>query len=309
MNLSQKASCCIQKGFVTLTLVGVIGLYGFVSYYPSAAIYEVEKEEAITPPAMLPQVAVPQSVHLKLNNVGHLKQVLAQHDYRFLEVIAGKEQVPRLYFVNFPTDLSSVKSLQMKKKLFLMSLLPIVLKVNEEVLNERERLLEIKANTVQGTDLSIEETTWLRDLAEKYKLNKVNLDELIRRVDIIPASMALGQAVIESGWGGSDAAKRNSPYGMTIADKVKDYRSLLESTRAYILNLNSNRAYRDMRSTRAQLRRQGKQIDGHTLIGDLLHYSEQKNLYIFKVRSAIRKNNLAKFDSGVQLRQLSELVA
>jgi Bax protein len=37
----------------------------------------------------------------------------------------------------------------------------------------------------------------------EYKVKKGNMDELVKRVDIIPTSIALAQAAKESGWGTS----------------------------------------------------------------------------------------------------------
>ena len=48
--------------------------------------------------------------------------------------------VPRLYLVALPRDFNKA-SLTSKKRLFLKSLLPIVLRVNEDILKERRQLL------------------------------------------------------------------------------------------------------------------------------------------------------------------------
>ncbi|MEN8236210.1 MAG: glucosaminidase domain-containing protein [Pseudomonadota bacterium] len=296
----------IHQTLLSVTLLGIAVLYGsavmegaFSARWAQPHVYAKPEVVVETPPEIVPQV-------IKLDNVGHLQQVLEKHEYRFEDVMQRGEDIPRLFFINFPKDIRHVKCVTTKKALFLQTLLPIILHVNEEVTAEREKLFDLHQRFEAGETLEIEEQAWLQKLAQKYKLKRVDWGELKLRVDIIPPSMALGQAVIESGWGWSYAARvKNSPYGMTISDQVKFYQSLLESTYYYVRNLNSHRAYREMRRTRAQLRAQGKTPDGYTLIGDLLRYSEQKWVYINKVRRTIARNNLAFFDSGIRLQQVA----
>lgn len=290
----------IHQTIFGMTLLGIVGLYGSVALEGtfSARWAQPQKDsKVVTPADVVPQV-------IKLDNVGHLKEVLEEYEYRFEDVIQRSEDVPRLLFVNFPKDMRQIRCIPTRKVLFLQTLLPIILHVNEEVLAEREKLFDLSKRFEAGETLGLAEEAWLKELASKYKLKSVDWDELKLRVDIIPASMALGQAIIESGWGQSYAAlEKNSPYGMTISDRVKFYQSLHESTWSYVRNLNSHRAYRVMRRTRADFRAKGETPDGHTLIGDLIQYSEQRKTYINKVRRTIAHNNLGLFDSGIQLQQ------
>lgn len=247
-----------------------------------------------------------QSAHTKaqasqstsISDLEHLHQVMASHNYSYDLLRGNTESVPRLYCENFPRDLKNLKNPEHKKELFLKVLLPMILAVNEGILKDRAQLLKLRDKVDQGKMLNIEEREWLEDLAELYKLKKIDIAELTRRVDIIPPSMALAQAAVETGWGHSYAAlKKNSLFGMMKTfDKVRFYDTLHESTASYIRNLNTNEAYRKMRETREQIRSQGKKPDGHTLIGDLVRYSVQRNLYISKIRSAIKNNNLAHLD-------------
>ncbi len=286
------------------TLMGVAGLYGLASMEGAISAEWARPssipilEVAIEPDGVFPQV-------IRLDNVGHLKEVLEQHEYRF-EDLMQQSEIPRLFFTNFPKDIRQVKCVCTKKALFLQTLLPIILHVNEEILAEREKLLNLFQLVEAGESLGPEDTSWLQELAEKYKLRRADFAELKLRVDVIPPSMALGQAVIESGWGHSYAAReKNSPYGMTVSDEVKFYQSLHESTWSYVRNLNSHRAYREMRMTRAKQRAQGKIPDGHTLMGDLIRYSERGGAYIEEVRLTITHNKLALLDSVIQLQQIT----
>ena len=83
---------------------------------------------------------------------------------------------------------------------------------------------------------------------------------------------------------------------MTVSKSVLKYKNLSDSVSAYIRNLNCHAAYRTMRKTRENLRKGNKPVDGNALIGDMVAYCEFKN-YIGKVRSAIKQNDLVKYDS------------
>ena len=58
------------------------------------------------------------------------------------------------------------------------------------------------------------EKQWLRQKLLEYKVKKGNIEELEKRMDIIPTSIALAQAAKESGWGTSRfALEGNAIFG------------------------------------------------------------------------------------------------
>ena len=135
--------------------------------------------------------------------------------------------------------------------------------------------------------------------------------ELLRRVDVVPPSMAIAQAAVESGWGTSYAARvGNSLFGQIQPNgrhsvnvpwrpgpaMPQPFSSVSDSVDAYFLNLNTHFAYGDFRAERARMRSGGKEPDGYHLIGQLLRYSELGHAYVNFVRSLIRENQLSDFD-------------
>src|SRR5216683_2650385 len=78
----------------------------------------------------------------------------------------------------------------------------------ERVPADREQLLYLrdKMFSVPMT-ISAIERIWLEDLAERYGTPADNIDELVRKVDVVPPSMAIAQGGVESGWGTSVAAR------------------------------------------------------------------------------------------------------
>ncbi len=292
MNNSHKLTAVLQKA----ALFG-IGIMVAVMYF----LVPVEVSSRITPFDQKPEVVreskVVEPKTIAAVDTQKLKETLASHNYHFHNLVTGGKPVPRVHCLKIPADFKNLKCIYTKKSLFIQVLLPMVLQINEMISAERAKLLDIKVKMDEGNLLTAKENLWLQELSEKYKLRTPDVDELVSRVDSIPISQALGQAIIESGWGQSYAARvKNSVFGMTISDKVKPYENLFESTFSYIHNLNTNHAYREMRRKRRALRAEGKSLDGHILIGELRRYSEQGSVYIHKVRNAIRINDLAKLD-------------
>ncbi len=168
---------------------------------------------------------------------------------------------------------------------------------NEKIVEARKHLITVRESMLQGEKLTSEDQEWLADLIQRYKLKDLSMDELIRRVDFIPPSLALGQAILETGWGVSFAAlEKNSPFGYTIRDRVKFYESLQKSIEDYILNLNTHHAYKRMRLKRAELRDQKKPICSFQLVDTLHHYSELGLLYINRVKNLMKMHSLGEFD-------------
>ncbi len=225
--------------------------------------------------------------------------------YDLAAVHNGTGEVPRVYFAHLPRDLHALDDIDLRKQVFLRALLPVVLQVNEEILADRQRLLYLKAKTQAGRELTDLERYWLNTIAAEYRMSKPHLPDLLKLVDEVPVSMALAQAIEESGWGTSKLARESNAlfgqFGMTEQDgrTVWDYRSfetLTDTVRAYARNLNTHRAYREFRRHRSVLRARGVVLDGHDLAGHLVAYSERGDAYVSTLRSIIRANGLDGFD-------------
>ncbi len=206
--------------------------------------------------------------------------------------------VPRALHMSFPENFASLKTIGTRKNVFVERLLPHILSTNEEILADRERLEVIKAQRDAGERLGTADRVWLGTLAKKYKLKKVSLEELLRRVDIIPPSLALAQAGVESGWGGSKLMRtKNAPFGMMRScDKICVYQTLQESVEHYIHNLNTNGAYKKMRDIRHGLREEGKPVCSLKLIEGMARYSELGKTYVNRVKAVIGRESLKKYD-------------
>jgi Bax protein len=259
-----------------------------------------------------PPTAVATAI-LTFENVRHLRKLADFSAFELDKVLAGVAPVPRLYFAALPGDLDQIGDFAQRRATFLKAALPLVLLINENVMKDRRRLLALRDEHAAGFNLHREDQAWLADLAQRYKLRAVDYDELVRRVDVIPPSLALGQAATETGWGTSRPARRgNALFGQMImatqpgddgtpvqALVVQSFDDLFNSVHAYAENLNTHPAYADFRRLRAQLRETGDTPDGYRLIGTLLLYSERGADYVADVRTMIRSNDLGRLDGAV----------
>lgn len=232
--------------------------------------------------------------------------------YTLTEVRLG-EAVPPLKVDRVPGDLNT-KDGNERKSLFITAILPVVLEVNQRVLADREQLLYLRDKIAAAPSrMTQSERIWLEDLADRYESSADKLDELVRRVDIVPPSMAIAQGGVESGWGTSFAARNgNALFGQIQtggrhsvsvpwkpgAGMPQPFSDVGEATDAYITNLNTHPAYASFRAERAAMRERGEHPEGYRLIGTLLRYSERGQAYVQFVRQIMRENELGDFDKS-----------
>ncbi|MCF3627831.1 glucosaminidase domain-containing protein [Thalassospiraceae bacterium LMO-SO8] len=249
------------------------------------------------------------------DSVTALHDWFAELNYDLDHIQDGNAHVPPAFLASLPPDLGNVPETAMRKRLFFQAVLPLILRANQEILTDRKRLWQLHADQRLGRRIAPADRLWLTAMAERYKVPADNLALLIRRIDVIPPSMALAQAAEESGWGTSRFARQgNAIFGQwTTADgpglvprdrdgdkdhKVRAFNKLIDSVRAYMLNLNTHRAYRELRRARAALRRSGEPLNGHTLARFLHRYSERGDDYVGAIRAMIEANGLDRLDDA-----------
>jgi Bax protein len=199
-------------------------------------------------------------------------------------------------------------------------LLPVIQQNNRDLLSKRERLLALHQQIVDGAPLTGRDQAWLEDLSQRYRLDipePLN-DEwsriLLRRIDIVPADLALAQGALESAWGTSRFAEEGNNYfghwcfvkgcGLVPQNRregarheVARFSSAAESVRRYMHNLNSHPRYTELRLIREQSRDQNEPFTGSDLAAGLEGYSELGEEYIGMVRGLIRQNRFDRFPS------------
>ncbi|GHU05867.1 hypothetical protein FACS1894205_6480 [Alphaproteobacteria bacterium] len=215
-------------------------------------------------------------------------------------VAVGDRAVPRIILDALPKDIHEVQTSNERKALFLRALLPIVLDVNDRILEERTKLGVLRTKVIEGASLTGDDVLWLLQLSEAYDQPDADLDALVKKVDIVPNSLALAQAIEESGWGTSRIAREmNALYGQ-VSDGwgYRSFSDLFGAVEAYARNLNTHRAYREFRSNRAAMRATEDGMDASELAGTLHRYSERGQAYVRAIRRIMRDNQLSNYDEA-----------
>ena len=145
--------------------------------------------------------------------------------------------------------------------------MPLIVAENEKILDDRKKLLTLTKKKYTS-DL---EKQWLRQKLLEYKVKKGDITELLKRMDMIPASIALAQAAKESGWGTSRfALEGNAIFGQWTWDgqgiaplkrddnknhKILKFPILRASVKAYKNNLNTHKSYFKFREKERKIER------------------------------------------------------
>lgn len=210
-------------------------------------------------------------------------------------------------------DFKAFPDVKAMKRAFYSYMLPIVEDQNNDVLNQRTRLLALHAEFDETQKLGWFSRLKLRDLAAHYELDDpamntaAIIDELTTRIDIVPPDLALVQAAKESGWGrsrfaveynnlfghwcykpGCGAVPKRRPKGESY--EVAEFHSVSESVRRYMNNLNTHERYSEFRRLRALRRTSGRPLEGVPLAVGLLGYSQRGHAYVKELLAMLEAN-------------------
>ncbi len=267
-------------------------------------------------PPIQPATATVQVI--EPTDLEELQSFFKSHKYTWEHLENG---VPPFIVTRFPDDLNHQVRAEDKKQSFLLSLLPMVLLANQAITAERLEVETLLERHDRG-GLTAFEQQRLLEIADYYKITGNPLTDrriramLLHRIDILPPSLVLAQAATESGWGTSRFAREgNNLFGQRTYStgngivpaqraegatyEVKRFGNLFASVRSYMLNLNTHKAYRELREVRARLRRSGQDLDCTALAAGLEAYSERNREYIADIRAIIRANDLTRANVAV----------
>lgn len=215
-------------------------------------------------------------------------------------------------------DFASYKDVNAKKQDFFDFILPMIREANQQVLRERASIVAIATKLDTGKSLATAERQTLSEALKRYRVTdgviaSHHIDELLRRMDVVPASLILAQAANESAWGTSRFARDAYNFfgiwcfepGCGIAPAARDAGKVHEVKRfdrvddgvAYYLHtINTHPAYATLRQIRADLRAENERLSGIALAGGLERYSERGQEYIREIRSMISYNELSRYN-------------
>ena len=234
-----------------------------------------------------------------------------EENYNLKDIRQGKAVDP-VFLSKLPTGIANIDNIGDRKKLFIKVILPLVIYENNKILEDRNYLNQISSEK----SLSEQETAWLDKKLKEYKVKAVDIEELKKRMDVIPPSLAIAQAAYETGWGTSRfAMEGNSLYGARTWKKGKgivpndrgeeqkfevlSFKIIRASISSYKKNLNTHQSYNEFRKARAIQRKEKNRVFGLELSQYLNKYSEIGDVYVQRLKKIIEQNSLTDFDESV----------
>lgn len=220
-----------------------------------------------------------------------------------------------LYSKGMPPEFYKLRDSKKQKEFFLNHLFKLVVLENNKILSERNLVKSILNSNILNINFNSADFTELIKIKNKYKIKNIFSPlEYIKKIDIVPPSMALAQAAVESGWGKSRFIKEaNNIFGHWTYDPsngmlpenrdegathfIRVFKSLDDSISAYMLNLNRNLAYKEFREIRYNLRQSNQKIDGLILSQTMINYSGIAHEYLSMLKTVINQNNLLDYDT------------
>jgi len=202
-----------------------------------------------------------------------------------------------------------------QKREFINILKPLIDKSNEKTMKERVFIKSFfKEALSRGFRfLNPNDLKKLLSISKKYRIkNLFDRDMYLKRVDIVPISLALVQGAIESGWGKSRFVREaNNIFGHWTwgeigiiplgrengkTHKIRIFSTMQKSVDAYILNLNRNYAYKSFRDVRAAKREEGRLLTGYEAADTMINYSELREKYVDMLHKMMKDYHLLYYD-------------
>ena len=264
------------------------------------------------------------AVYVENITTAEVEKLFRQNLYSEYNIPYGK--YPRIYLNKMPTDWKDIPENKAKHRTFIRILLPLVLKVNEEISVERTLIENINDKFHNNIDLSDKDLQILEDKAAKYDVftrmkgkerTAILLKQLLDKIDILPPSIMIASAAIYTDWGTSRLAlTANSLYldeiwyqneGLKPLDddgadyRYKVYNSLEESIEAHALELNSSVNYDYLRAARAMNRKIDRPPFGEQMTVHLLFDNNMQNI-LGLIDYTMMHYNLNKTDYYPQLK-------
>ena len=295
-------------------LVSIIFLNILIGFYNSVSKKALTESEQVNFSVMDKSIENTSLSQIDfINEANEMIGVFEKHDFS-IDSFINNESTDLIIFSSLPKDFMAIQPIQKRKDLFIQTLVPIIFVENKKILEDRQKILEWWRESEGDVYSKDFWPSWLFELSESYNSNENNLGNLLMKVDVVPISLALAQAAIESGWGSSRYLREgNAVYGQYTFDQdkgivpkqrdsdkkflVRKFNSLSDATRSYLKNLNTHKAYTDFRYQRRNLRMSGDVLSGTDLANFLTNYSERKNDYVKDLKNLINTNNFIKFDA------------
>ena len=242
----------------------------------------------------------PEGLYLDKLNTGLMKKIF--EDFGYFNFISDDLTIPPLMLESMPLDFDKVEPKSERNRLFIMIMAPLVLKVNEEIVIERDEIEQMKKLFDDGKKLNKKQKAQIDACAEKYDVftrlkddekYDVLLQKLLLKVDMVPPSLVIAVAAAETNWGTADEVREGNALfklkdwfttkGIKPKDEIDDsyrirvYPDLLSSVRDYMLKLNSDINFQHLWISRQQLRRHREVLKGRLTVYNMVVGSPLEN--------------------------------
>jgi len=239
-----------------------------------------------------------------MNRTIAVREIIIQVDS--LENIINIEDSLVVPYVYENVTMLGTLDLKERKSKFVDVLLPAILNVRYQLLQKEKKVKSILADTTEEDKLNPEDSIYIYGLMKEYKVKAPA--KLLLALHPHPASIALAQAALESGWGSSRFFKEaNNIFGIWSFNEgepriravfsrgekavyLKKYGNLMLSVKDYFKVIGRGRVYDDFRKKRIQT------DNVFELIWYLKYYSEKRSQYVILLRNVIVANNFVSYD-------------
>lgn len=217
------------------------------------------------------------------------------------QVVAVTDSLVKPVIYDDVDELLSAPSSEMKP-LFISIVLPSILIARHQAEQKKSYVLHLKKKKAWER----EDSVTYGSLLSQYKAS--DIDDLLLRLQPVPTSVVMAQAIVETGWGRSRfflegrnmfgiwSAKSNASKLVAMKRRngnpvyVRAYENIALSASDYFETLARSSAYGTLRSTLQSTN------DPFKILPHLKFYSEQRSRYTEKLRKIIEQNDLTRFD-------------
>lgn len=250
-----------------------------------------------------------------------LQRVFQAYDYDMVHHLKENKPVPRLFVRSVPEDFNREKYDEVRPALFYEMMLPVILKANETLAAERERLMRLKREFDDTGDLSAQSMEELREWIKRYDVKPSDdldtlFNALIPRVDGVTPTLLLTMAAQDSGFGTSRYAREyNAVFHQrdwngngAVPDEVqkegpqyriKVFNSLYDAVISQIHYLNTNGYFENYRIARAKYRRSNNPMRGYSIAHLLINFPYKPFKYPDIIKHLIAQYELTPLDFQV----------
>ena len=239
---------------------------------------------------------------IKNTTTKELEKIYQKYGYEHYIAVADYH-IPQIYLEHFPSDFNTITDFKQRNELFIRILTPLALKINQEIMQEREEMLKLQKTFQNKQQLSPQEVEQLEALAQKYDVftrlkgnDRINLqfNQLELKINQVYPSFLIAVSAIETDWGSSRIVKEGNalykelvwhsteglePEGETEDHtyKIRIFPNLYESMKSYALKFNSNVSYEHARYLRSLRHNAGITPSGRGTVRSMLFQSPLQN--------------------------------